>query len=30
MTNVELVKKVQESFLQEGREDYRTWMEVEV
>lgn len=30
MTNVELVRKVQESFLQEGREDYRTGMEVEV
>lgn len=30
MTNVSLIKKVQESFLQEGREDYRTGMEVEV
>lgn len=30
MTNAQLIKKVQESFLQEGREDYRTGMEVEV
>ena len=30
MTNVELIRKVQESFLQEGRDDYRTGMEVEV
>lgn len=30
MTNVQLIKKVQETFLQEGREDYRTGMEVEV
>ena len=30
MTNSELIKKVQESFLQEGREQIRTGMEVEV
>lgn len=30
MTNANLVKKVQESFLQEGREQIRTGMEVEV
>lgn len=30
MTNVELIRKVQESFLQEGREGLRTGMEVEV
>jgi hypothetical protein len=30
MTNSQLIKQVQESFLQEGREDYRTGMEVEV
>lgn len=30
MTNAQLIKKVQEAFLQEGREEYRTGMEVEV
>jgi large subunit ribosomal protein L19 len=30
MTNSELIKKVQASFLQEGREQIRTGMEVEV
>lgn len=30
MTNSELIKKIQSSFLQEGREQIRTWMEVEV
>lgn len=30
MTNAQLIRKVQESFLQEGRWDYRTGMEVEV
>jgi len=30
MTNSTLVQKVQESFLQEGREEIKTGMEVEV
>jgi hypothetical protein len=30
MTNSELLKKVQQPFLQEGREQIRTGMEVEV
>ncbi len=30
MTNSELIKKIQESFLQKDREEIRTWMEVEV
>lgn len=30
MTNVALIRTIQESFLQEGREDIRTGMEVEV
>ena len=30
MTNSALVNSVQESFLQEGREEIKTWMEVEV
>lgn len=30
MTNVDLIKKVQEPFLQEGRDQYKTGMEVEV
>lgn len=30
MTNVDLIRKIQSEFMQEGREDYRTGMEVEV
>ena len=30
MTNSELIKKIQEPFLQKDREEIRTWMEVEV
>ena len=30
MTNSELIKKVQVGFLQDGREEIKTWMEVEV
>jgi len=30
MTNVDVIKKVQADFLQEGRAEYRTGMEVEV
>ena len=30
MTNTELIKKVQEPFKQEGREQIKTWMEVEI
>jgi large subunit ribosomal protein L19 len=30
MTNVDLIKKVQAPFLQEWRQELRTWMEIEV
>ena len=30
MTNSKLIRKIQEQFLQEGRPEIRTWMEVEV
>jgi large subunit ribosomal protein L19 len=30
MTNSELIRKIQEPFLQENRPEIRTWMEVEV
>lgn len=30
MTNVNLIRQIQSPFLKEGREEYRTWMEVEV
>ncbi len=30
MTNVSLIRQIQSPFLKEGREEYRTWMEVEV